>query len=347
MSRHAFLGPTLLAALLTLQAPGAVSADRLSLLTGPESSIQPQIGREIVAFVANPAGIELRAIPTDGPAESLRRLRDELGRGLALLPSDTAHAYLDAARRGNPAAGEFVAPLRVIAPLYPEEFYFIVRSDSKFGSVHDIRDARINIGPVSSATALSTSTLYRLLFDAPIPDQNATFLSHEDALVKLITDGSIDVVVIVAEQPARLLANMKPEARQFIKLLKFDPTHPGSAAALRVYDQSTIRAGSYPNLLTADMPALANKLYLVAYIRRRADDALLARFGRSWCENLPRLQREGNPKWRDVEVALPELKPGWAYAKPAERELARCKGTAPAPAPASCSQQDRILGLCD
>ena len=48
-------------------------------------------------------------------------------------------------------------------------------------------------------------------------------LTNEEALVKLTVDKSLDVVVVVAGQPAKLLVDMKPEARQLIKLLKFDP----------------------------------------------------------------------------------------------------------------------------
>ena len=48
---------------------------------------------------------------------------------------------------------------------------------------------------------------------------------------------------------------MKPEARRFVKLLKFDATRPESAAALRVYRVATLRQASYPNLLGEDIPA--------------------------------------------------------------------------------------------
>ena len=40
------------------------------------------------------------------------------------------------------------------------------------------------------------------------------------------------MVAVIAGQPAKLLVDMKPEARQFIKLLKFDPNQASSKAAL-------------------------------------------------------------------------------------------------------------------
>ena len=65
-----------------------------------------------------------------------------------------------------------------------------------------------------------------------MPEANATYLPNDEALIKLITDKSIDVAVVAAGQPAPIIANMKPEAQQFIKLLKFDPAHPSSKRPL-------------------------------------------------------------------------------------------------------------------
>ena len=82
----------------------------------------------------------------------------------------------------------------------------------------------------------------------------------------------------------------------------------------------------------------------------------MRRFARSLCENFPALQAKGHPKWREVQLALPELKAGWSYYPPAQKELASCIArpatTAPAPATAPrptgkpCAQQERVLGLC-
>src|SRR5436309_89637 len=125
-----------------------------------------------------------------------------------------------------------------------------------------VEDAEPELG---SGTALTTSTLYRLMFGAPLVETKTSFLSNEDALVKLITDKTIDVVAVVAGQPAKLLVDMKPEARQFIKLLKFDPNHAASKAALRIYFPATVRASRYPNLLTDGIPGLAVQAFLVTF----------------------------------------------------------------------------------
>src|SRR4029079_18813204 len=128
----------------------------------------------------------------------------------------------------------------------------------------------------------------------------ATFLSNEDGLLKLITDKSVDVVAIVAGQPAKLFNDMKPEGRQFIKMLKVDPNHPTTKAALETYFKAVLRASSYPNLLNEDIAAYAVKPYLVTYDYNLQDTRVnLAKFARSLCQNFATLQAQGHPKWKE------------------------------------------------
>jgi hypothetical protein len=181
-------------------------------------------------------------------------------------------------------------------------------------------------------------------------------LSNEDALIKLTTDKSVDVVVIVAGQPARLLADMRPEAKKLVRLLKVDPNAPATQAALQTYVAATVRSASYPNWLDQDVNSLAVKAYLVTYnfnyLQTVAD---LERLARSICNNFATLQSEGHPKWREVQLAAPPLGRGWSYYRPMEQVLRSCAPPSPAarraapaesPSSAPCSQQERILGLC-
>src|SRR5215831_17372635 len=250
----------LIAAALSIQ--GALAVE-LKIVTASTRGTYIQIGRDLASIVAPSADIELEVLPSAGSAENVRRLRYEPGVKFAIVQSDVYQAFLDQAAAGNAEASRIIQPLRVVMPLYNEEIYFIVRSDSDLQYIHDIKGAKINAGELGSGTALTTATLYRLMFNEPLPDAQATFFNNEDALVKLITDKTVDVVAVIAGQPAKLLVDMKPEARQLIRLLKFDPNQPASKAALKTYFPATVRASSYPNLLTEDVPGVAVKAFLV------------------------------------------------------------------------------------
>src|SRR5437660_1029949 len=188
----------LVAAGFSLHVTVALAAAEFKIVTASTRGTYIQIGRDIASFVAPPADIELDVLPSAGSAENVRRLRHEPGVKLAIVQSDVYQAFLDQAAGGNAEARDIIRPLRVIMPLYNEEIYFIVRTESPLMYVHEIRDARISAGELGSGTALTTTTLYRLMFNEPIAEANASFRSNEDALVKLITDKTIDVVAVIA-----------------------------------------------------------------------------------------------------------------------------------------------------
>ena len=159
----------------------------------------------------------------------------------------------------------------------------------------------------------------------------------------------MDVVVVAAGQPAPLIANMKPEAQKFIKLLKFDPAHPSSKLPLTVYSHSIVKASSYPNLLQEDFTTVSVGAFLVTY-DYNLDFTVghLIRFARSLCQNFPLLQAQGHPKWREVSLSLPTLSPGWTYYAPTTREIRACLGKTKQRSPArKCSTEERILGFCN
>lgn len=335
----------LLAALAALHVFPANSADRLSLAVEPDREPLQPVVRDIAKFVARPAGITLDLVSVANPAEGLRRLREDARAGMALISSDVVPALADAAASGGSEANRTLALLRVVVPLYQEDVYFVARKDYPADAVHEIKDARINVGPPRGNTALSASNIYRLMFGESIPDANISHLGHEEALVKLITDRSLDVVVFVAARPARLLANMKPEARRFVKLLKFDPQHAGHEKVEAIYGARALQAEHYPNLLQDEMTILTTRLYLAAFGNRRGDGELLARFARAWCRSLPRLHDEGHPALREIQPADSGLVSGWEYHNAVSRELARCAGKPYQPQ--HCTRTERVLGLCE
>jgi TRAP transporter TAXI family solute receptor len=308
------------------------------------------IAGDLAKLVAPAAGIDLEVVATSGSAENIKLLRHEPGVKLAIVQADVFQAFVDRSGEGHREAMRTIRPLRVILPLYNTEIHYIARADSPINYLHELKDAKINGGLVGSGAAFITHTLYRMMFKEAMPEANASYLANQEALVKLIGDKSVDVAVVAAGQPAPIIANMKPEAQKHIKLLKFDPSHAASKSALSIYAPATVRAASYPNLLKENLTTISVGAFLVTYdynLQTTVDH--LVRFSRSLCQNFAALQAQGHPKWREVDLALPELNPGWIYYPPAAKELRACiagaktKATAPAK---SCSAEEKILGFC-
>jgi TRAP transporter TAXI family solute receptor len=345
-----------LIALLTVASGHAAARLQYNIVTGSENGTYLRVGNDLVTHVAPQAGMELLALPSKGSVENIKRLRDEPGTKLALIQADVYQAYKDLATKGNAEASRIIKRQRVVLPMYNEEIYMVVRADSPLRSIGEIRDQRINIGSIGSGTAMTAMTLYRMIFDQPIPDDKISTLSNEEALIALVKEKTIDVVIVVAGQPATLFLGMEPGVEKYFRLLKLDDT-PNTTVALGTYPYttSTIRASSYPAWLTEDQPTFAVQTLLVTYkhgLAQTRDD--LVRFAKSLCENFPALQSEGHPKWREVSLSLPPPGPGWSYYTPTFAQLERCTSPAPAIAPpapvkrqrSKCGLQIEVLGLC-
>ena len=338
------------AAALVLQHGAAQGAAEFKIATADQRGTYFAIGTDLAKFVAPGADIALEVLPTDGSAANIRLLRFEPGVKFAIVQADVYQAFVDrgTGSGANREAARIINPLRVILPLYNTEIHYVARADSALNYLHDLKDARINGGLVGSGAAFITHTLYRMMFDTPMPETNASYLPNAEALVKLITDKSIDVAVVAAGQPAPIIAGMKPEAQKYIKLLKFDPSHPTSRRPLTIYAPATIRGSSYPNLLSEGFTTISVGAFLVTYeynLQTTVDH--LVRFARSLCQSFPTLQAKGHPKWREVDLTLPALNKGWTYYAPTAREIRSCTaGRAAVPAKKACSAEEKILGFC-
>jgi hypothetical protein len=248
------------AMLATVVCGVAMAAAEYKIVTASEKGTYYAIGQDLSKHVAPAADINLEVLATSGSAANIKALRYDAG----VSPlSGRCYRHSSIARRRRPKQPASSGRCGHPAAITPRST--TSRADSELNYLHDIKNAKINGGLVGSGAALITHTLYRMMFNGPIPEASASFLSNEEALVKLITDKSVDVVVVAAGQPAPLIANMKPEAQKFIKLLKFDPNHPASKPALAVYAPATVRAASYPNLLTADFTTISVGAFLVTY----------------------------------------------------------------------------------
>lgn len=309
---------------------------RPRILAGPDASQQDEIARRINERIARPAGIVLDVVTTAGVPDTVIRLAESAGIQLAIVQDDAPLAYGKAAVRGYVGAATLLSPLRFVAPLHSEAIYFIVRADSPFHSVHDIESARINIGPPGSSGSMTVPLVFQLLFSKSISEQQVSQWPSETALIRLLTDRSVDVVAFVGTAQHKVLVDMKPDARKFVRLLPFDPGHSSAAAALSAYRSAILRASDYPNLLQADIPALSVQISLVA-ADRGMDDAQWSRLALSWCRaaessNVSNEERaSGNSPWPTFEVFA--------------RELKACRSSVPIPA-VPCSAEDRSLFLC-
>jgi hypothetical protein len=355
--------------LLLAALPAAAVAAEI-IVTGGKTGTYFQIGNNLRDIVA--PTLEVRE--SKGSWANVEELSQTKGVGLAIVQSDVYAAFVYL--RDNPQVpretrrqyAQLLANLRVFMPLYREEIHFLVRKDSPFEYIHQIRGARIWMDAEKSGTYLTALNIYSKLFnERPTivpPFLNPTVTGDDEgtktrrSALMVLSDPAfykdfpkMDVIVLVGGQPLKLLAANIPDN---LKLLKFDPNHATSARLVQEYRRADIQKTSYPllNIADASQASLSVDSYLITanFIdpeRKHFLSVMADRF----CEKLDELQAKGHPKWKGLTWKpggpLPALNAGWQYSSRAKERLSRCQPQeAIAPPISACKPQDRFAGLC-
>lgn len=279
----------------------------------------PALAAELVAAVSSNAGVKATAVTALSPVASVAPV--------SIVRYD---ALQDTALRGDSP------PIRVIAPLYTEEVYVVVRADSPLQHLHQLRGRRINVGPEGGARALTALALYERMFGKPLPAAQRDRLDAATALQRLAERPSFDAVVLVQPEPDPLWGSLPPQTRGALRLLSLAPNHPASRRALQAYLPATLHAQAAPS--AAPVPTLAAMAFLVANGNPDAAqrEAIVA-LTRSLCRTLPALKRDGHPKWGEVRPGQ-QFETPWLPETSAAAAWSDCAAKADLPFPSSQPQ---------
>lgn len=351
-------GALVLALVLAATAATAAPLADYRIVTGGTTGTYYAFGQNLATIVAPPASIALEAVSSSGSVQNVRDMRYREKVKFALVQSDVYQAYVRLAAQGDKEAQELIGPLRVVLPLYLEEIHVLVAADSPLHYLDELRGKKLYVGPEGSGSALTAATLYGLMFDGerPVrvefPGATDAATGYRQALNALLDrDGKVDAVVFVAGQPVAQLVVDAELGRKHYRLLAARADRPEMKTANGVYYPAEISRQSYA-WLADDVPTLAVKAYLITYdypqdFNRRA----IAAFAQSLCANYDRLRAQGHPKWKQVawspaQPALETLKAGWQYYSVTEPILAGCRSGGTAAKGGGCTEERRMLGLC-
>ncbi len=277
------------------------------MLAAAADGAHQRIARELAGALSTEA-TAMRVVPVADGADAITGLR---------APGRLAIAHFDALRA---ARGGAAPPLRVLTPLFPEAVLFIVRADSPLKYLHDLRGRRLSIGPVQADGSHTVREIYRRLFGAEMAEP-AQFNSDQ-ALAELVAFRSIDAMAIVEPQPMAWWASLDPRTARRLRLLTLDPRDAADRRLLQSPGTSVVRtsAGAAKGQRTTT-PAVMS--FLVASGEGEADVERLTAMALALCRDLPRLRKQGHPKWRELQPAAP-LDTGWPVVQPFQSALSRC-----------------------
>lgn len=241
-------------------------------------------------------------------------------------------------------------PLRIVGPFFTEELHFLVRDRSALSAIHQIEASRINIGPTGSTRAETASSAYAALFGRALPAAQADRRPLDAALPALL-DGRLDVLVLVAAQPAATLAGLDRGVVRTLRPLRLDLSAAPARRALQSFLPARLRAESYPAWLSGDGVATLAVMNFLVTVGAPVGAGVPGhgRFVDALCDGLPALRASGHPKWREVRPDL-RLDAGWPDAAALAARWRACDGAAvavlgasPSSVPSRSTLTDRSL----
>jgi hypothetical protein len=287
--------------------PASAESGRYEVLAVNADGTRARIVRELAgALSTEPTA--MRVVPLADGADPITWLQ---------APGRLAIARLDALRAARVGAAP---PLRVLTPLFPEAVLFVVRADSPLKYIHDLSGRRLSIGPVQGDESHTVREIYRRLFGAEMIEP-ARF-DMDQALAELVAFRSIDAMAIVEPRPLAWWASLDPSIARRLRLLTLDPRHPAGRRLLQTLGTPVARIGAGATRgRPTTTPAVMS--YLVASGEGAADVDRLTAMARALCRELPRLRKQGDPIWHELQP-LAQLDTGWPVVRPFQSALSRC-----------------------
>lgn len=300
-------GPQAAPAAVPAAAPAATAVyDVLAVTAGGEHA---RLAREFVG--ALPSGV------TPSRVEALARDVDPVA-WLQQAPGRLGIARFDALRAAP--QGARMVPLQVLTPLFAEPVLFVVSADSPLRTIRQLQGKRISVGPANSDASHTVRELYRRLFGAPLT--HAATLAPDQAMAELVAFKSIDAIALVDAQPMAWWSALDPAVARRLRVLTLDPRHPQDNRLLQSLGTAPMRIAA-PDGKGAAATTPAVMSYLVASGGDAAGADRLAAMAQALCRELPRLQKQGHPAWRDVRPTA-QLDTGWPVVHAFRSTVSRC-----------------------
>jgi NMT1-like family len=287
--------------------PVRPAGDRYEVLAVSAGGSRARIARELAGALSTGPTVT-RAVSLPDGVDPITWLQTP-GR-LAIVRFDDLRA----------ARGSAASPLRVLAPLFPEEVLFIVRADSPLRYIHELRGRRLGIGPAQGDDSRTVREIYRRLFGTEVfePAQ----LDNDQALAELVAFGSIEAMAIVGPLPSAWWASLDQRTAQRLRPLSLDPRRPVDQQLLEGLGSSVARTGAGATN-AGRTTTLAMMSFLVASGEGDADVDRLTAMADAWCRELPWLRAHGHAKWRELQPAV-QWDTGWPTVRPVQSTIRRC-----------------------
>ena len=309
MKRH--FEALVLAVGLAIGAAGAVSAQEVKLMTGPQGGVWVPLGGQLKDLWEKAVpGLSVQALPGAGIANvrGIEEGKTEVGFGNSISTVDAV--------AGNPPFTKKHANVCNVATLYPQYFQVVVRADSGINSAKDLKGKSLAAQPRGN-TAEEITKQWLQVNGLTYNDLKMSFVSYTDAVAQ-VQDGHAVAFTLGTTIPSGAVMDLA-SARD-IKLLDLSDQLDAMRKLNPGYTLVTVPKGTYPKQ-DKDVNVIGYATHIVASCKL-PDDMVYA-MTKTMAQNIPQMALVNKaisgltPKMMAEDIGVPFHKGAAKYYKEA------------------------------
>jgi uncharacterized protein len=309
MKRH--FEALVLAAGLAIGAAGAVSAQEVKLMTGPQGGVWVPLGGQLKDLWEKAVpGLSVQALPGAGIANvrGIEEGKTEIGFGNSISTVDAV--------AGNPPFTKKHANVCNVATLYPQYFQVVVRVDSGINSAKDLKGKSLAAQPRGN-TAEEITKQWLQVNGLTYNDLKMSFVSYTDA-VSQVQDGHAVAFTLGTTIPSGAVMDLA-SARD-IKLLDLSDQLDAMRKLNPGYTLVTVPKGTYPKQ-DKDVNVIGYATHIVASCK--LPDEMVYAMTKTMAQNIPQMALVNKaiagltPKMMAEDIGVPFHKGAAKYYKEA------------------------------
>jgi TRAP transporter TAXI family solute receptor len=275
MKRH--FEALVLAAGLAIGAGGAVSAQEVKLMTGPQGGVWVPLGGQLKDLWEKAVpGLSVQALPGAGIANvrGIEEGKTEVGFGNSISTVDAV--------AGNPPFTKKHANVCNVATLYPQYFQVVVRADSGINSAKDLKGKSLAAQPRGN-TAEEITKQWLQVNGLTYNDLKMSFVSYTDAVAQ-VQDGHAVAFTLGTTIPSGAVMDLA-SARD-IKLLDLSDQLDAMRKLNPGYTLVTVPKGTYPKQ-DKDVNVIGYATHIVASCK--LPEEMVYAMTKTMAQNIPQM----------------------------------------------------------
>lgn len=247
--------------------------------SGQKTGTNFPMTEDIVKTCSN-AQVQYRNVVTDGALDNIFRIYGDKTVQYGII-DEAALVY----QQGLDP--KMMDRIQMVFPFFSMELHLAVPENSPIRSISDLQGKRVYEGAEGSSTWVSTQVV-KSLIGASWQGQSFSQTEAINALAK----GQVDAIFVVAGKPAGMFSNL-----QGVRLVPI--SHP-KLDSFGYYTKTMIPNGTYPFMKTSVQTYKVNNI-IATYAFKNQYQKEIGDFVGCIAHNIETLQRNGHPKWRDVD----------------------------------------------